>query len=279
MPAVELNGLRIAYEQTGRGEPVILLHSSACSRTQWTALGAQLAHDFNVLAPDLHGYGESDPWPDRGPLRLADETAIVEALAGTCRKPVHLVGHSFGGAVALKAALDGRFALRSLTLVEPVAFHILGNGAAREARYFAEVLDLAHAVKVAVSFGDYSAAMSHFVDYWNGAGSWSRLSPSQQDRLLQAARKLPQDFHAAIGERKRLEDYCRLTAPTLIMSGTESPAPVRRVVRLLGASLPNARTRIVQGAGHMLPLTHRDEVNGAIAEHLALNREDRRQAA
>jgi pimeloyl-ACP methyl ester carboxylesterase len=61
----------------------------------------------------------------------------------------------------------------------------------------------------------------------------------------------------------------RITVPTLVLRGTTSPRPTRRIAELVAQILPNARLRTIEGAGHMLPLTHREAVNTAIAEHLA----------
>lgn len=279
MNTIDVNSVKIAYQRSGAGEPVVLLHSSACSGAQWSALAWVLAEDYQVFAPDLRGYGHSDPWPDHRPLRLADEAAAIEALAKVCGQPIHLVGHSYGGAVALKVAAEGRIPLGSLTLIEPVAFHVLDNGAPQVDPLFAEILDLAYAVKTAVSCGDRAAAMAHFVEYWNGAGAWSRLSPDHQARILKVAPKVPHDFHAAITEPRRLEDYGRVTVPTLLLSGTDSPGPVRKVARLLATTLPNVWAQTVTGAGHMLPLTHRDPVNKAIAGHIDWHREADLKAA
>jgi pimeloyl-ACP methyl ester carboxylesterase len=60
----------------------------------------------------------------------------------------------------------------------------------------------------------------------------------------------------------------RIDVPTLLLRGSASPLPTRRIAELLAEALPNARLRTIEGAGHMLPLTHREAVNAAIAEHL-----------
>ena len=279
MPTIDVKGTSIAYQRCGAGEPLILLHSSACSSHQWSALSTELQDEFQILAPDLHGYGANEPWQAGRRIRLADEAAIIEALAATCAAPIHLVGHSYGGAVALKAALDGRVALRSLVLVEPVAFNILWHSDPQAARYFGEIRDLSDSVWAAVSRGDRLDAITRFVDYWNGLGAWSRLTLAQQERLLATTPKIPQDFMAAITEPRTLADYGRLLLPTLLLHGSESPAPTRRIAGLLETVLPDVRTAAIPGAGHMAPLTHAGPVNAAIIEHLRSHREMPRRAA
>src|SRR5262245_39392119 len=124
MPAIDVRGARIEYLDQGAGEPVILLHSSAGSSAQWRELAAMLSGRYRVLAPDLYGYGGS-PMPPDGAFTLAHEAEIVRALLQRAGGAAHLVGHSYGGAVALHVALRYGASVLSLALIEPVAFHLL----------------------------------------------------------------------------------------------------------------------------------------------------------
>lgn len=279
MASIELNGAEIAYRRRGSGEPAVLLHSSVGSSAQWDALGEALDSDFLVLAPDLYGYGESDAWPGTRAISLADEAEIVEALARACAGPVHLIGHSYGGAVALKAALRGRVALRSLALIEPVAFHLLANDDPLGGNHVGEVHEIADFVQSALSMGDHNAAMHCFVDYWRGPGAWAALSPRQRHKVMAVAPKVPLDFWAVMAERSSLADCLTLNVPTLLMCGTGSPLPVRRIISLLDVALPHVQVSLIPGAGHMLPLTHAGQVNRDIAAHLRRYQSAEKQAA
>src|SRR4051794_38237412 len=104
MVRIDIGRAGIACTEAGSGQPVVLLHGSACSGRQWRDLTGRLEDRFRVLAPDLHGHGESDAWPGPAPLTLAGEAAIVAALANLAGEPIHLVGHSYGAAVALHFA-------------------------------------------------------------------------------------------------------------------------------------------------------------------------------
>ena len=129
MPRIELNGARVAYADTGSGETALLLHATASSGAQWQTLTDALRAGCRVLAPDLYGYGETDPRPGDGAFALADEAALVNAILARSSGPIHLVGHSYGGAVALRFAVQQPERLRSLILIEPVAFHLLRDDA------------------------------------------------------------------------------------------------------------------------------------------------------
>jgi pimeloyl-ACP methyl ester carboxylesterase len=271
MPSLEHNGARVAYVQAGSGDTALLLHSSASSSAQWRALAEGLKAGCRVLAPDLYGYGETDPWPGAGPLSLADEAALAGSVLQPGDDPIHLVGHSYGGAVALRLALEHPERLRSLVLIEPVAFHLLRGAPpnSMDRRLWGEVMAIAARVRRATANGDYRGAMARFVDYWNGAGAWARLSPETQAALSRRTPKLGLDFWATMAEATPRADYGRVAVPVLILSGTLSPRPTRRIAELLAGTLPNVRLGAIGGAGHMLPLTHMEAVNAAIAEHLS----------
>src|SRR4051812_17420050 len=92
-------------EDEGTGAPVILLPSSGMSGRQWRKLQERLVRDgFRTIAVDPLGTGRSSPWPDGEPLHLADDVDVVSLLLERVGGRAHLVGHSFGGLIALRAA-------------------------------------------------------------------------------------------------------------------------------------------------------------------------------
>src|SRR5262250_2626520 len=116
MSTLQISGQRIEYLEVGSGEPVVLLHSSGSSAAQWRGLAERLSGRYRVIAPDLYGYGGTAHWPGRAPFHLECEAEIVFALLGRVTERAHIVGHSYGGAVALHVARLAGDLLRSLTL-------------------------------------------------------------------------------------------------------------------------------------------------------------------
>jgi len=241
-------------------EPVVLLHSSGSSGAQWRALIDELSGRYLVVAPDLYGYGATAPWPGRGAFSLAHEAEIVHALLERIGEPAHLVGHSYGGAVALHVARLRGERLRSLTVIEPVAFHLLSDRA--------EIVELANGVARALACGDYAGGFGTFVDYWSGPGSWDAIPAAKRAAMAARLPKVALDFHATLNEPAGLADFSAMALPTLVLLGALSPLPTQRICALLGQGLPDSRLITVQGAGHMAPLTHAAQVNALIAAHL-----------
>ena len=100
--------LRSAMLAAGTGAPVLLLHGSASAGIMWVPVIDGLKSRFRVIAPDLIGYGRTDSWPDGHGFTVDDELRLVEPLLAHAPAPVHVVGHSFGGVVALHLALANR---------------------------------------------------------------------------------------------------------------------------------------------------------------------------
>ncbi|MGH8680048.1 MAG: alpha/beta fold hydrolase [Burkholderiales bacterium] len=268
MATIELNGQRVEYFEQGTGAPVVLLHSTGASGSQWRRLAAELSDRFRVIAPDLCGYGGTGPWQGSGEISLAAEAALVAALIERLGEPVHLVGHSFGGAVALRLAQDSPDLLKSLVLIEPVAFHLLRAGDAIDAQAFDEISQVAASVAHALACGDFQGGFGCFVDYWSGDGAWAAVPEEKRGAMASRLGKVALDFWSALNDPARLGDLAELDLPALVIRGETSPLPVRRIAWHLGRTLPRAQLETIERAGHMAPLTHAAEVNALVAAHL-----------
>ena len=268
-----IDGATISYSDTGAGPAAVLLHCSASSCAQWRSLREALQTRFNVIAPDLYGYGETDAWPGHRPLSLADEADLVRTVMSNATQPVHLVGHSYGGAVALRVALEQPHRVRSLTLIEPVAFYLLRDGDPEQRALMGDVRKIATAVSEAVISGDYWGGMARFVDFWNGAGAWDQTRHKVRMDLARRTAKVALDFHATMSEWTPLHSYRDLRSPTLILRGEQAPRTTRAVTDLLARTIPGVRTGTIAGAGHMAPISHPEAVNAAIVRHLDMNSE------
>ncbi len=249
-------------------EPIVLLHCSGSSAAQWRSLATKLAARYRVITPDLIGYGASAPWAGRAEFCLAQEAAAIRSILGALEEPAHLVGHSYGGGVALHIARTRPELLRSLTLIEPSAFHLLRGGDEFDVAALRQINEVASYARSTLANGDYMRAFGRFVDYWSGPGTWAAMPGDKRAAFAPQLTKVVLDFHALLNEPAEIEHVKDIDLPTLLLQGGCTTLPSRCVVKRLRAALPAARFRVVQGAGHMLPVTHRDEVNALIVEHL-----------
>jgi pimeloyl-ACP methyl ester carboxylesterase len=264
-----VNGVEIAYLDEGKGPVVILGHCSSASHREWLPLIDTLKADWRVLAPDFIGYGQSGPWPAAEPFSIDADVQILLALAKKVKGELHFVGHSYGAALALEAALRLGDRVKCLVLVEPVSFHLLRQEGRPE---WAEVEALGRSVLGAVAKGDDRAAAKAFMTYWLGRLRWW-LSPEKFKSAIAATiPKVALEFGIIVEAPSTLKDYAAITAPTLLIAGSSTRAPTRAVVDLLAASLPNAKLEILKGAGHMSPFTHPAKLNRLILDFLVLER-------
>ncbi|HEY1438892.1 MAG TPA: alpha/beta fold hydrolase [Casimicrobiaceae bacterium] len=249
--------------------PVIALHCSGAGAGQWRQLGDVLDARYELVAPEHYGCDSAGPWSGEHVFTLADEAARTVGIIDCSDHKVHLVGHSYGGGVALRAAIERPSRIASLTLYEPSAFHLLKAMGAGGAAAFAEIQAITNKTAEGVITGDYRGAAASFVDYWGGPGAWSALRPSVQAALTRWMPKAPLDFRALIDEPTPASAYADLRFPALIMRGEHAPAPTRLIAETLPMLIPAARLVVIAGAGHMGPLTHASEVNAAITRHIA----------
>jgi pimeloyl-ACP methyl ester carboxylesterase len=126
LATVVVDGRAVPYQDLGHGPTVILAHGSGRTNELWASLGVALSSRYRVLAPRLLGYGRVEPRSGTMRLHPWSDCAAVLALTEQVGESVHIVGHSYGGTVALEAARALGRRTRSLTLIEPIAFHLLG---------------------------------------------------------------------------------------------------------------------------------------------------------
>jgi pimeloyl-ACP methyl ester carboxylesterase len=223
---------------------------------------------YEVLAPEHNGSASVGTWSGAHAFTLADEAARTIALIDGSADKVHLVGHSYGGGVALHAARARPNRIASLALYEPSAFHLLKQMGEVGAEAFAEIASVARRLCEGVVTGDYRGGIGAFVNYWNGPGAWDALRPSVQNALVSWAPKGPLDFRALFDEPTPAEAYRALRFPVLILRGEHAPVPTRVIADGLLDLLPASRLMTIDGAGHMGPLTHAPEVSALMVQHI-----------
>lgn len=255
------------YREAGSGPGVICLHSNASSSGQWRALMDLLAPRFHVLAADSYGAGKSPAWgAERGPA-LRDEVELLEPVLQRAGERFSLVGHSYGGAVALLAALAHRERVRCLVLYEPTLFALVEQegGAPNDVD---GIRDTVSASLAALRAGDAPGAARRFIDFWMGETAFDRMPERNRAAIAEAIVNVQRWKEALFGEPTSGDAFRALGVPVLLLVGERSPLSSRAVARRLKALLPRVDYAEVEGLGHMAPVTHPDAVNARIAAFL-----------
>lgn len=226
-----------------------------------------LAPKFHALAADSYGTGRSPAWPAARPLWLGDEVALLEPVFARAGDPLALVGHSYGAAAALVAAVGQPHRVRALALYEPTLFALLDAESPPPNDADGIRAAVARAV-AALDAGDAAGAAECFIDFWMGSGAWKQMPEARRQPIAASVSNLRGWAHALFGEPTPLRAFAELEVPVLYMIGKDSPRSSRGVARILTRTLPRVEVVEFDGLGHMGPITHPEIVNSAISGFL-----------
>lgn len=261
--------MKADFLEAGAGPLVLLVHSSASGARQWRRLMDDLKDSFHVRAVNLYGYGRTPPWSADAAQSLDDQADLVETALPPGAETLCLVGHSFGGSVAMKLAarLSGR--VTGLALLEANPFHLLKQSGKLDA--FAEVMDLCECVKKFGARGEWMVAAERFADYWGGAGSWQDMTAERRNAFAEAMKPVYFEWDAVMGETTPADEWARLLPrSTLVVSDPNTVFPIREITAILQRACPMWTYKHIAGGGHMAPLTRPDLVNPLVTSFLRL---------
>jgi pimeloyl-ACP methyl ester carboxylesterase len=234
------DGTRIACFRSGEGPPLVLIHGTAADHGRWRPVLPAFEERFTVCAVDRRGRGGSGDSDDYAIEReFEDVAAVVESLG----EPVNLLGHSYGALCALEAALLARN-VRKLVLYDP------GIEVAGQEIYTHEVIERLEALLGAGDRDGVVATTMHEV-----AGlppetvEYMRAQPVWQARV-DAAHTIPRELQAVKDYGLDPERFRDLGVPTLLLSGGDSPAALKKAGEAVDETLPDSRMVVMPGHGH-----------------------------
>lgn len=253
--------------ELGSGPTVVCLHSSASSSAQWRSLAERLSGRFRVLAVDLHGCGRTPAWAQPRPLRLDDEVELLDAVWRSAGARFHVVGHSYGGAVAMKAALAHAGRVASLAVYEPSMFGLLtahepDSAAARE------IESVRKETMALVAANDLGSAASRFGSYWLGQDTWNAMPQSRKEVMAAAMPSVMPQWQAVFEDAPSPQMLRALSMPVQLVSGSGSTLAAIAVTQRIARALPHAVTHVLPHCGHMAPVTAPEHVNPVIEQFL-----------
>ena len=273
MPLADCDGRRVSYEAGGPDDgsaPLMLFQPPGASGASiWRPVAESLQDSFRTAAVNPSAYGDTEPFAGSAPMTLGDEAAaiaaVVRAELPNGRGPrAHIVGHSYGGTIALVFALAWPELVGRLTLLEPAPYPLL-----RDAGETALARDIGdrnrHFIDTARAGGRDAEAMERYLDYFNNRpGFWRSLDERMQARMLALTERLAVGLDAVERLDMRRADLGGIAAPVTVIRGGDTDPLHARLTELVAQSIPGATLHDLPGAGHMMTLTH----GPAIAEML-----------
>jgi len=256
-----INGARIHYEREGEGVPVVFLHAGVADSRMWDPQAHVFAKHFDVVRPDMRGFGKSELPPTRW-SPVEDVLALLDELH---LKPIHLVGCSIGSSVAIDFALQHAERISKLVLVGPGI-----NGANFGERYpevFAEV-------SAADEANDMEAVNRAEMHLWLDGPRRAHgyvQEPLRRLFLDMNGGNVNADWASAPTDKldpPAVERLREITAPTLVVVGDEDAPPIFDAVDLLMEKVPHARKAVIHDAAHLPNLEHPHEFNRLVLEFL-----------
>lgn len=278
-PRAEVNGAALAYREVGRGEPVVLVHGSASDMRAWHHQLPALGAAYRTVAYSRRYALPNDPIPDGADDAMLphvdDLVAFIEAVGA---KPAHLVGHSWGGFIALLAAIRHPEAVRRLVLLEPPVLSLFVSTPPRPMELVRMLVRRPRTAAAIIKFGaaaadpatkayrrgDDEAGFEIFARGVLGSDAFERLSPERlsqawDNRAVNKAQLLGAGFPPL-----RDDEVRSMTAPTLLLVAEHSPAFLHRLTDHLEALLPNVQRTMVPDASHIMQEDNPQAVNDAV---------------
>ena len=261
MTDTTINGARIHYERQGSGIPVIFLHAGVADHRMWDPQVEPFARHFDVIRPDMRGFGRSE-LPSVRWSPAADVLGLIDELR---LKPAHVVGCSMGGSAAIDFVLQNPERVSKLVLVGP------GLGGANFGEKYPEL----HAeVEALYKAGDYDAANHAEMYMWLDGPRRARgyvRQPLRELFLDMNGAGFDKDWDSAPVESldpPAIERLHEISAPTLVVLGDQDMPEIADTVDLLMAKIAHASKAVIHDAAHLPNLEHPDEFNRIVLEFL-----------
>lgn len=257
---------QIDFVESGEGPPVLFVPGSFGAPAAWRGIQKLLPKNYRFVATSICGYGNTTETRSLDDLGMDHQLRILQAVADKIREPFHLVGHSFGGAIALASALPATLDILSIATFEANPLGMIAQGG--NDALFDETREMSQAFETAHLDGERDAA-ARIIDYWGGAGSFAAMPGVVQDYCRDRSFSNVLDWRTAYTFKATPADYARLPMPVLLVRGSLANDAMVSITNALATSVPNAQTAVVDGASHFLISTHPQECAGLLGNFLA----------
>ena len=268
MPKQTVQEVELAYDVRGSsGDPVVLIHGSLVDRHTWDLVVPGLAQAMQVVTYDRRGYGESRGPPTAHRVR-DDANDLAGLLEAIDVYPAHVIAHSYGGAVALRLAIDHPQMVRSFAIHESPLVGLLAEDPATATEGQA-LLDAMHSVLALTSAGEAERAAARVVNLFSAEpGAWERLPDALRHDFSRTMDQWAEEFTDPEAVLPDAAACRELIVPALLTTGSESPRFLWRIARDLDALLRNGQRLDIPGVGHAPHVTRPHQYVGLLVTFL-----------
>jgi len=257
-------GRSVKIIEQGTGTPVVFLHSGVGSAGEWKQVFSLWPDGDRLIAIDAYRDGTGPGTAGR--RDLDDYTDQVYAVADQVAGPVHLIGFSWGGATALRAAAVTPGLIASLTVVEPEAYALLRT---ENPGAYSQVRGLRDRCRAHIRAGRWHEAYAEFVDFYNGPGSFASWPSARREAFVQEQQSRADLWDVLFDDLLTAESLADVTAPVHLIEGSHTSAVDHAICAVLRRHLPDAEHTVIEGAGHMMPLTHPEPLTRALSHRIS----------
>ncbi|MEQ1953497.1 alpha/beta hydrolase [Mesorhizobium sp. CN2-181] len=253
---------RIEYEERGSGPTLVLVPGSCSTGAAWRPVMKVLDGNFRFVTTSLLGYGVTEERRSENDPSVLREAEMLEAVVDRAGGQVHLVGHSFGGAVALIVAMRKRVEIASLTVLEAPLPSLLRHF--REHAHYRAFRDMTDAYFAAYRGGD-PEAIRMMIDFYGGEGTYASWPEKVRAYAVATTPVNMLDWACAYSHPLEPETLAAIDVPVSVIVGGSSHPAICRANGLVGVSIEGATFKTIGGAAHFMISTHPAQVASLIA--------------
>jgi lipase len=262
------SGGTVKIIERGNGIPVVFLHSGVGSAGEWREVFSRWPEGYRLIAVDAYRDGSGPGIP--GHRTLDDYADQVHAVVNLVDELVHLIGFSWGGATGLHVAVTTPGVLASLTVVEPEAYSLLRT---EHAQAFGQISELRNRWREHVRADRWYEAFEEFVDFYNGPGSFALWPTDRREAFLGDQRARGDLWDVLFDAPVTSEILATVRVPVHVVEGSETSDVDHAICDVVLRHVPQVERSVIEGAGHMMPLTHPAELTRTLVAAVTRNRQ------
>ena len=267
--SVEVNGYPMAYQESGTGMPLVLVHGSMNDYRCWNFQIPVFAAHYRVIAVSLRHYFP-EPWDGQGDdftiLQHADD--VAEFTRALDLGPVHLLGHSRGGAVVLNVAARHPAVIKTLILEDASGLEALLPETPESRAMAVEGLKLHERLAADLAKGDRETALRSYVDALSWPGRWDELTPERKSSFFD---NVATAIQVEVRPSLSAEAIGKFQFPILMLTGETSPGRYGQMLRAMRDCLPGSvgEPTVIPNAAHGMNRDNPQAFNAAVLGFLS----------